>query len=380
MKTIKKFIKSFKNYKKFKQNLNSNKNLVFFSEGSHHWAHLKYLINLVNEEKIIVNYVTIDENDECYNNQQNSINNYYISNLIILNFFFKTLKNSILITSLPDLGKYYFKKNNNNNKYIYIFHSLASIHTQYYYDSFKNFDIVFCAGPHHVREIRQIEKIYKFKKKLLIEYGYPRIDDLYINNDKKKYSKNMTKTILIAPSWGKNSITDLIIIDLISILLRGNFNIIYRPHKMSFVQNNKIIKLVQSKFSKNKLFNIDTSNSSTNTLYDSDILIADWGSTSADFSFGLTKPVLFINTPQKIRNEKYEIISKSSFETEIRKYVGSILEIGNIENINESIYDLIKKSKNYSNSINFISKKYIYNPLNSANIGSKLIIKYYSEK
>ena len=76
----------------------------------------------------------------------------------------------------------------------------------------------------------------------------------------------MTKTILIAPSWGKNSITDLIIIDLISILLRGNFNIIYRPHKMSFVQNNKIIKLVQSKFSKNKLFNIDTSNSSTNTL------------------------------------------------------------------------------------------------------------------
>ena len=219
MKTIKKFIKSFKNYKKFKQNLNSNKNLVFFSEGSHHWAHLKYLINLVNEEKIIVNYVTIDENDECYNNQQNSINNYYISNLIILNFFFKTLKNSILITSLPDLGKYYFKKNNYNNKYIYIFHSLASIHTQYYYDSFKNFDIVFCAGPHHVREIRQIEKIYKFKKKLLIEYGYPRIDDLYINNDKKKYSKNMTKTILIAPSWGKNSITDLIIIDLISILL-----------------------------------------------------------------------------------------------------------------------------------------------------------------
>ena len=129
----------------------------------------------------------------------------------------------------------------------------------------------------------------------------------------------MTKTILIAPSWGKNSITDLIIIDLISILLRGNFNIIYRPHKMSFVQNNKIIKLVQSKFSKNKLFNIDTSNSSTNTLYDSDILIADWGSTSADFSFGLKKPVLFINTPQKIRNKKYEIISKSSFETEIRK-------------------------------------------------------------
>ena len=95
------------------------------------------------------------------------------------------------------------------------------------------------------------------------------------------------------------------------------------------------------------------------THYDSDILIADWGSTSADFSFGLKKPVLFINTPQKIRNKKYEIISKSSFETEIRKYVGSILEIGNIENINESIYDLIKKSKNYSNSINFISKKYI---------------------
>ena len=83
----------------------------------------------------------------------------HISNKFFLTYFFKTIKFKLLITSLPDLGKFFFQRHDNNyTKYIYIFHSLASVHAQYFNDSFKHFDEIFCATNYHVREIKYIEQ------------------------------------------------------------------------------------------------------------------------------------------------------------------------------------------------------------------------------
>merc|ERR1711966_516824 len=109
---------------------------------------------------------------------------------------------------MGDLGKLYFKKYNSNCKFIYIFHSLASSHTQYLKDSFDNFDIILCSGPHHFNEIRKSENIYNNKRKILYKYGYPRLEE--INKSRHNMKSNINKKyILIAPTWGENSITNI---------------------------------------------------------------------------------------------------------------------------------------------------------------------------
>ena len=59
-------------------------------------------------------------------------------------------------------------------------------------------------------------------------------------------------------------------------------------------------------------------------------MVSDWGSTGSDFCLGLEKPVIYIDTPAKIRNHEYEHISKSAFEFEIRKQIGTIINLNNL--------------------------------------------------
>ena len=48
--------------------------------------------------------------------------------------------------------------------YIYTYHALAGTR-KYRKGALDNFDIVFCAGPHNVGEVRILEKYYNLPKK-----------------------------------------------------------------------------------------------------------------------------------------------------------------------------------------------------------------------
>ena len=64
---------------------------------------------------------------------------------------------------------------------------------------------IFCAGPHHIKEIRAMEIKYNLPKKNLVEHGYGRLDSIIQVSKNKLLNKNFikkTKHALIAPSWG----------------------------------------------------------------------------------------------------------------------------------------------------------------------------------
>ena len=59
---IKNFFKTIIDYKRYSNDLEKNQ-IIFFSEGNHHWAHLKYLIPICLKE-LKVKYVTLSLNDD----------------------------------------------------------------------------------------------------------------------------------------------------------------------------------------------------------------------------------------------------------------------------------------------------------------------------
>ena len=76
-----------------------------------------------------------------------------------------TSKINNFIMTMPDLNQYQVKRSKYPVHYIYIQHSLVSLHMVCRKGAFDNYDTICCAGPHHVREIRAVEK--KYGKKLL---------------------------------------------------------------------------------------------------------------------------------------------------------------------------------------------------------------------
>ena len=100
----------------------------------------------------------------------------------------------------------------------------------------------------------------------MIPFVYPRILDLkeeYLNTSLKFKKNNSQKTILIAPTWGKSSITDNCIEIILKELIKENFRIIFRPHPISLdIKENFILKLKKEFFGK-VFFELDVSN----TLY-----------------------------------------------------------------------------------------------------------------
>ncbi len=356
---MKKFFENISNFIKLTKKISKlKKKVIFFSEGTHHLEHLKPFINFfLNRTDII--FISLSNKDKAKKIVEKNFHFYELNSYYFLNLFFKTIDNAYIFTSLPDLGQLYFKKHN-NNKFLYIFHSLASAHIQYNRLAFKYFDTIFCAGQHHYNELSMMKKKYNLHYNKLIKYGYPKIEKISENVD-----KTSSKSILIASSWGENSITNTVSLELIDILLKKlDYKIIFRPHNMSLKIDKKRINTIKNSFKNSHKFHIDDSNSSYNSLIDSKVLITDWGSTSADFFLGLNKPVIFIDTKMKKKNNNYFEISELAFEIDSRKDMGIIINSNKIREIDNKLIESLYVRKNDNVRENLI-KKYIYNFKNS---------------
>ena len=145
---------------------------------------------------------------------------FYIGSSFIRIIFFAVLKTRIIIMSLPDLAKYEIKRSKYDVKYIFVPHNILSTHMVFRKGAFDAFDVFFCSGPYHYKEIRESENKYRTKRKKLLKFGYSRLDKIIARDSNKKNNLNNDNKIkiLIAPSWGKNGLFETGAIKLVEIL------------------------------------------------------------------------------------------------------------------------------------------------------------------
>ena len=79
---IRKLFLGLKSYKKFIKKFDTN-DIIIFSEGSHHWAHLKFLIPQCLK-KFNVKYITLSSKDEGLNLKSKNL----IPFLLIIHFYY----------------------------------------------------------------------------------------------------------------------------------------------------------------------------------------------------------------------------------------------------------------------------------------------------
>ena len=355
---MKTFFKEFQGYRAYKKLPKSYKKVVFYSESFQDWHHLKPLLNALLDDDIAVTYVTSDDRDPGLLKLSNKYRSIYIGKGFFRILFFQFLKAKLLILTMMDLNNFELKRSMHPVHYVYIFHSLTSTHMVDTEKSFDHYDTIFCAGPHQKKEIELREKNKDLKAKNLIPYGYPRIEKLIQLSSKPKNEK---KVILLAPTWGEQSIINLMGMEICSIIINQGYSLILRPHHETIKRSPQLIDEIENKYSHLETFRLVREMGDAESLLQSDLLICDWSGTAIEYAFGLEKPVIFIDIPPRVRNPNWREIQSEPLEMSIREKVGRVICPSKLDELPSSISQLLNEDQVSSSLIKSLREEFIYN-------------------
>lgn len=369
---MKTFFKEFQGYRTYKKLPKSYKKVVFYSESFQDWHHLKPLLNALLDDDIAVTYVTSDDKDPGLLKLSKKYRSIYIGKGFFRILFFQFLKAKLLILTMMDLNNFELKRSIHPVHYAYIFHSLTSTHMVDTEKSFDHYDTIFCAGPHQKKEIELREKNKDLKAKNLVPYGYPRIEKLIQLSSKPKNEK---KVILLAPTWGEQSIINLMGMQICSIIINQGYSLILRPHHETIKRSPQLIDEIENKYSHLETFRLVREMGDAESLLQSDLLICDWSGTAIEYAFGLEKPVIFIDIPPRVRNPNWREIQSEPLEMSIREKVGRVICPSKLDELPSSISQLLNEDQISSSLIKSLREEFIYNLSDSEIIGREEIKK-----
>ena len=362
--------------KRFEKLPDFERSIVFYAENR---ASMDYFGSLISEltEKMNIQicYVTSVKDDPILDSKNQRILAFYIGDGTVRTKFFLTLKARILVMDMPDLDQFHIKRSKIYPvHYVYLFHSMFSIHSYLRKGAIDNYDTIFCVGPHHVNEVRETEKIYELKPKNLVKYGFGRLDTLLQKKENFQITNSDTKDlIIIAPTYGDNNLLEKCGIKLIEILLKSNFRVILRPHLRTLKNSTKLIGSINEKFKKNPNFILEKGDIPFDSYHNSKCMISDWSGISLEYAFIFERPVIFIDVPKKVLNPNSSDISLEPIEISIRKKIGHVVSPNNLEEIPLIIKDLEKNAQIFNKQIKEILSMTVYNIGESAKIGAKYI-------
>jgi YidC/Oxa1 family membrane protein insertase len=375
------FINEWKNLEKIKELTDKGCSIVFYAENKASMNHFRLLLlELTEIRNLQICYVTSIKDDSVFSLKNKNIFAFHIGDGLVRTKFFLTLKAKILIMDMPDLQTFHIKRSKVYPvHYIYIFHSMFSIHSYLRKGAIDNYDTIFCVGEYHEKEIRETEKKYQLKPKKLVKYGFGRLDTLLDEKEKfQQTNKENEKLIIISPSYGKDNLLNVCGIELIEILLKMNFKVLLRPHFLILKNSNQLIKKIQLQFGNNPNFIFEKGIIPSNKFHNSICMISDWSGISLEYAFTFERPVIFIDVPKKILNQNSEDISLEPIEISIRKKIGFVISPNNLEVIPEIIEDIFNKNP-LKEQIKKIRSETVYNIGKSAIIGADIIEKIYND-
>jgi len=355
-----------------------SRSIVFYAEDFSSWTYFEHIIEeLTGGLDKYICYVTSSRDDPVLKSGKENIQTFYIGAGSARTAFFSTLETDVMVMTMPDLGNYYIKRSKAQVHYVYVNHSLCSTHMSYRHRAFDNFDAFLCVGPHQKEELRATEELYGLEPKILIEAGFGRIDAIVGSQessaDHSTNDQDAPKRILVAASWGEQSLLENHGQELVGILLETRHHITVRPHVMTLRHEGKQLDRLQREFGANPNFTLDLGLRSQGVMADYDLMIADWGGSALEFAFGLERPVLFIDMPRKVFNPEYEEIPCVPMEVEVRSDIGDVVSPDSLDEIPRRIESLLKDPSATRGHIQKTRSKWVYNLGCSGRVGAKYI-------
>lgn len=327
------FFSGWNGWRQFKKLPRDWRNIVVYSESGQDWHQFSGLVEQLNGPlRRKVCYVTSDANDPGLQRSHENFHAICIPEGLFLTIFFQVNQSDVFVLTMMDLQNLQLKRSTYPVHYVYLFHSMGSTHMVDNENSFDHYESLFCTGPHQVQEIRRREELKGMPAKHLFDYGHPRLEQVIEQGKalQRQKSTDDPLTVLIAPTWGVDSIFNTCGKELIEVLLDAGYQVIMRPHYQSNRQTPDVIAGVRDAFLSRERFEYIDRMGETDSIMRSDVLVSDWSAMALEYSLGLEKPVLFIDVPRRIRNPNWRELGIEPIEASIRDQIGEIVSPGSL--------------------------------------------------
>jgi YidC/Oxa1 family membrane protein insertase len=354
------------------------KRIVFYSVRAQYYVYFSGIIEELLARGATLSYITSDPDDPIFTGEKSGIRPFYLKTLFPFTLPFLDAK--VVVMTMPDLHRYHIRRSAYGANHVYLFHSLMSTHMGYRPGALDHFDTIFCAGPHHKEEIRRTEALYSLPPKCLLEHGYFRLEKIYRNHLEYKDGQARDPTggrprILIAPSNHDQNILATCAVPLVSALLGGGFEVVFRPHPLSFLHQAGYVAELRKEFAGDGRFGLDEDVRSEIAIHDADLLISDWSGVALEFAFGTERPVISINLPVRQQNPDYGRIGIPPAEIALREEIGIAVDPGDFSDLPGKVNMLLDQQEAYASKIRALRGDYVYNLGESGRVGADYIEK-----
>ena len=277
------------------------------------------------------------------------------------------LKADIVLSSTPGLDVYQWKRSRDVKNYIHVLHAPNFI----YYRMFgvDYYDTLMLAGSYQIQQVRELEKLRNLPEKEVVIAGLPHMDALLKRLQQTKQETKTAKTVLVAPTWGANSLFNKFGDKVIRKLTETDYQIIIRPHPQSFISEKDLMAKLMAEFPESDRLHWDRNVDNFDTLNQSDILVSDYSGVIFDYTLVFEKPVIYTSA-----NIDYGLFDAwwmengKSLTFDVLEKIGMQLDENNIDNIDtlidqcltdETFKDRLQQGKNeiwenVGNSVNTI--------------------------
>jgi YidC/Oxa1 family membrane protein insertase len=362
-------------YRRFRQLPRAARRIVVYSESAQDWHHFRpVLAHLTGPLGTDVCYVSSDPADPGLAQDNPRIRPFCIGTGVVRIWFFQFLDADVLLTQLLDLGNFDLKRSIHPVHYVYMFHSLISTHMADHEDSFDHYDTILCAGPHQAREIRRREELKGLKPKRLVPHGYHRIEQLMAERrDPPPVRSDADIHVLVAPSWGEQTILNTCGAELVEVLLGAGFRVTLRPHFQTRWQTPEVIDRISARHGTDPRFRLVEQMGESDSLYDSHVMITDWSGAGHDYGMGLGKPVLYIDLPPKSRNATWPELGIEPFEMWVRDRLGALLPPGRLAGAPAVIRGLVADPERFREHVATLRRDWMHNVGRSGPAGAEAV-------
>jgi YidC/Oxa1 family membrane protein insertase len=368
------FLKSWSELRRFNRLNPDQRSIVFYSESGQDWHHFAPIINhLTGALGRTVCYVSSDPADPGLSQKNDRLLPFCITEGFWLISFFQFLKADAMVLTMIDLHCFHLKRSINPVHYIYLFHAMGSTHMVDFANSYDHYDTIFCVGPHQVAEIRRREQLKGFAAKSLFEHGYARVEqlmELAAKSSRAQADVSASPTVLLAPTWGPDSILNVCGEKLVTLLLDAGLHVILRPHYQTLKLTPQVVDAILDKHAANPNLVFVNKMGDTDSLVQSDLLICDWSSMSIEYGLGLSKPVLYIDVPRRVRNPNFAELGLQPLEVTIREQIGAVLSPSKLESAPEVIKELLSDPDRFRERIAALRERIVFNLGRSVEAGA----------
>ena len=329
----------------FKGFLKKNKKtipLLLYSEGNAYWPWFEPILDELEKQKISTQYYTSAPDDLCFEKKYQYIHPTFIGqgNKAYAKMAF--IKADIVLMTTPGLDVYQLRRSKYVKKYIHFYHSCDDGCT-YRLFGVDYYDVLLIDSEINGTYIRELEQKRNLPAKELVVVGNILLDELHKKAQKLKVTKNKEKTVLISPSWGRETVLYQCGEQLIDELLKTPYKIIIRPHPQMKIDNPKLLETLQNKYPESQRIHWDFERDNLPSMAKSDIMISDFSSIIFEYAYTFLKPVITFN--KTINWEQYDAsdLSHPTWKYKVWEELGARITDKDIPQISETINTLLQQ-------------------------------------